>query len=236
MGKRLYQTIKDVYSCLLELLLPKPSYCNGCGRQLVQVTAYQLCSICETHIHFHGTTAVATGASVEIADTVMAAAPFPILVAVEYEGLAKELVYKLKYKDKRECAITMAAYMKTQIANMAEYDCIVPVPISAVKRKKRGYNHMELVACELHEITGIQVSCCLLRVKDTKPQVLFNEGERWYNVKGCFRCNERLDGQRVLLVDDLISTGATAFYCREQLLSAGARSVTPIAFARSIRF
>ena len=156
------------------------------------------------------------------------------IVACCYEGIVKEMIYKIKYKDKRDVAITIGAVLADNLKQQdTAYDFIVPVPISSKKRSSRGYNHTSLIARELASLVNIKVLECLIRIKDTKPQVLFNGSDRWYNVKGCFKCIENIENKRILLVDDIITTGATAHFCAEALKANGASSVTVIAFAKS---
>jgi ComF family protein len=156
------------------------------------------------------------------------------IVACCYEGIVREMIHKIKYKDKRDIAITIGAILADRIKQQkTAYDFIVPVPISRKKLSSRGYNHTSLIARELASLVNIKVLECLIRVKDTKPQVLFNVSDRWYNVKGCFKCIENIENKRILLVDDVITTGATAHFCAEALKASGASSVTIVAFAKS---
>jgi competence protein ComFC len=156
------------------------------------------------------------------------------IVACCYEGIVKEMIYRIKYKDKRDIAITIGAVLADNLKQQnTAFDLIVPVPISRKKLSSRGYNHTSLIARELASLVNIKVFECLIRIKDTKPQVLFNGSDRWYNVKGCFKCIENVQNKRVLLVDDIITTGATAHFCAEALKANGASSVTIIAFAKS---
>lgn len=246
MGKWVYEDLKLLFMNIIEVLLPRPRFCNGCGRQLKGSSEYQLCSICQSYLHRYiyldehhinvTPNANAVDVDVHVPDNIVN----DLFVACNYDDLAKELVYKIKYKDKRECAITLALYMAKALERDGSgkeiFDCIVPVPISLRKLRKRGYNHVSLIAEELSKLLGLPVQECLIRTKDTKPQVLFNEQERWYNVKDCFICNSKLENLHVLLIDDLITTGATVFYCATELKRAGAANVTTLAFARSVRF
>jgi competence protein ComFC len=153
-----------------------------------------------------------------------------------YEGLARELVHRLKYNDKREIAFTMAAMMhEAVLGEKVKFDYIVPVPISKKRMKKRGYNHAELIGRELSDITGVSIINTLERIKDTSSQVLLNVDERWYNVKGAFKHMNDLTDKYILLIDDVITTGATAHYCAEELKAAGAKKVTVVTFARTIK-
>lgn len=144
------------------------------------------------------------------------------------------MVHRLKYRDKREIAITMAAMMADAVyKNAISYDFIVPVPSYKKKERKRGYNQAELIARELSNITGKPVINAVIRVKDTKPQVLFDESARWYNVMDAFECSMDLKGMHILLVDDVITTGATANFCAKALKDCGAVYVAVLSFSKS---
>jgi ComF family protein len=149
-----------------------------------------------------------------------------------FEGAARDMVHRLKYKDKRDAAITMAAMIKEiVIKNGLKIDLIVPVPIHKKRLKKRGYNQSQLIAEELSNILNISHANVLERVKDTPSQVLFNGDMRWYNVKDAFRCMADVSGKSILLVDDVITTGATMISCGEVLITSGAAFLTAAAFA-----
>lgn len=229
MGKWIFEKVKTYLECFLDIVYPRPGRCNGCGVELKEFHPYRLCQrcICKISIYKENDTILHYSDLKNIAfDACM--------ISCNYEELVREMIHRIKYKDKREVAVTIAAIMSDKIKNeSSKYDYIISVPISKRKLKKRGYNHIELIALELKEQVRIPISKGLIRVKDTKPQVLFNGHERWYNVKGCFKCNEDLSGKRILLIDDLITTGATAHFCAEELKIAGASHVTIFSFAKS---
>lgn len=144
------------------------------------------------------------------------------------------MVHGLKYKDKRNTAYTMAAMIWEIIDKIdIEFDLIVPVPIHNRKLKKRGYNQSELIAVELSNIMNIPHLNAIERIRNTPSQVLFNGDMRWYNVKDAFECIISIKGKSILLVDDVITTGATMCFCAEALKNAGARHITAAAFAGS---
>lgn len=201
---------------------------------LKEYRKFLLCEACLLKIKYDGKSEE-TDNYVRSADGLRLCFEESISVCI-YEGLARELVHKLKYNDKREIAFTMAAMMHETLLNRnMEFDYIVSVPISKKRMKKRGYNHSELIGKELSDITGISVINTLERTKDTSSQVLLNVDERWYNVKGAFKHVDDLNDKSILLVDDVITTGATAHYCAEELKAAGAKKVTVVTFARTIK-
>lgn len=229
MGKRIFEEIKIYCGYLLDIIFPIPEFCTTCGRELKEYNKFKLCNRCLGYVIYYN-----DGGNIIIGNEAQGVAYDNTIIACSYEGLVRELIHAIKYKDKRECAITIAAILSHTLEEISSnYDFIVPVPISSRKLKKRGYNHMKLVAIQLSQHIKIPVSDCLIRVKDTKPQVLFNAQDRWYNVEGCFKCAQPLVDKEILLLDDIITSGATAHFCAEELKKAGAKSVTVLSFAKS---
>jgi competence protein ComFC len=229
MGKRILKKIKHYFEALLDIIFPIPQVCNGCGRELKEYNNFKLCPVCIGKVCYYDENDNNHKEHSEVAYD-------RCIVACTYEGIVREMVHKIKYKDKREIAITIAAIMADRnIDNIGEFDYLVPVPISNRKLKKRGYNHTKLIALELKSYLNIPVLDCLIRIRDTQPQVLFNTSDRWYNVKDCFKCNQAMQGKKIILIDDIVTTGATANYCALELKKSGAESVIMFSFAKSIQ-
>ncbi|QCX33927.1 ComF family protein [Caloramator sp. E03] len=237
MGERIYKKIGFFITCFLDIIFPKASYCTVCKRILIDNKNF-ICSGCLTQIRFANHQCRRCG---EIIDS------FPckncysfkgfydeVYSVCLYEGLARDMILRLKYKDDRDISITMA-YLIYDILykNNVCYDFITYVPSSKVRDRKRGYNHSKLIAIEISNITGKPVKDILIRIKDTKPQVLFDGDARWYNVKDVFKCEEPVDNKVVLLVDDVVTTGATVSYCAKSLKEKGAKKVIVASFAKS---
>jgi competence protein ComFC len=230
MGKWIFEKIKYVYNCLLDIIFPRVEFCTGCGRELKEFNKYRLCPSCYSKISYYD-----INREEKLKNNENINRDYEnLIIACYYEGLVRELVHKLKYKDRREIAVTIAAILSDCIdEKYLSYDYIIPVPISKSKLKKRGYNHTELIGAELSNILNIPLLKGLERYKDTKPQVLFNILERWYNVKDCFKCICTTEGKKILLLDDIITSGATAHFCAKEIRSTGANSITVISFAKS---
>ena len=103
----------------------------------------------------------------------------------------------------------------------AQYDCIVPVPVSAERLRERGYDQSKLLAERLAAQTGLPCRCLLRKTRDNRTHRLTAK-ERAANVRGAYACGEA-DSLRVLLVDDIVTTGATARECRRALPSRRGR-------------
>lgn len=149
------------------------------------------------------------------------------------EGPVRQMVYDLKYRDIRAAAPALARLMAAGLAAGA-LDVVTPVPLHPRRQRERGYNQSELLARELGRATGLTVvPSALQRVRDTPPQVsLGSEAERRASMSQAFHSPGGLEGARVLLVDDVVTTGATMSAAAVALKDAGARSVRALALAR----
>ena len=111
------------------------------------------------------------------------------------------------------------------------FDVICHVPLHKGRRRSRGYDQAQVLAQCLAERLGIPYTAALRRVRHTKPQTRLNAARRIDNIKGAFAAAEDVHG-RVLLIDDVLTTGATASECADVLVKAGADSVFVLTFAR----
>jgi ComF family protein len=115
-----------------------------------------------------------------------------------------------------------------------ELDAIVPVPLHRSRHRERGYNQAELLARELGKLISLPVEPALLKARATRPQVGLTAEERATNVRGAFESPGDLPiaGRRFVLVDDVLTTGATLSACAEALSAAGAHWVGAVTIAR----
>ena len=120
---------------------------------------------------------------------------------------------------------------------VGSYDLIVPVPLHVQRLRWRGFNQAQLLAYPLARAVGVRLDPhSLERMRPTRPQVELGEKERRHNVAGAFRVThpERVDGRRILLVDDVYTTGATVNECSRTLMRAGSASVDVLVLARAV--
>jgi ComF family protein len=157
--------------------------------------------------------------------------------AVAFDDASRPLVHGLKYHDTQEAGLLMARMMaRAGRELLTDTDVIVPVPLHRVKLWKRRFNQSGFLGLRLARLTGKACRTDLLaRVKATRPQVGLDTRERRKNVKGAFRVDPlrqaEIAGKKILLVDDVMTTGATAGACAEALKVAGAAQVDVLAFA-----
>ena len=153
-----------------------------------------------------------------------------------YDGESRGLVLKLKHGDRTDAAAHLARWMqRTGAALLAECDVIVPVPLHRWRLLMRTYNQAALLANNLGRLTGKHVAVdALVRVKATPSQGGLSATARRRNVGGAFsiRRPAQIAGKRVLLIDDVLTTGATADACTRVLRDSGARSIDVLVLAR----
>jgi ComF family protein len=149
----------------------------------------------------------------------------------------RKLLHKLKYNGKREIGIELGRRLGMELKTAPLYhgiDVIVPVPLHPKKQRKRGYNQSEQIARGIAEITGWPVDATsLTRQLFTATQTRKTRMERWKNVSEVFTVKhaEPLVGKHVLLVDDVITTGATLEACAQQLLHVNGCRVSMVTLA-----
>lgn len=135
-------------------------------------------------------------------------------------------IYAFKYKNRRvygEVYGREMAKMFRKIIRLWEIDVIVPVPLHRKKQKKRGYNQAEILAKEIGFRVGIPVDTTLIkRKKNTVPQKEFTRKERKKNLKNAFEVTGKVEGKRVLIIDDIYTTGSTIDSISILLKKAGA--------------
>ena len=156
-----------------------------------------------------------------------------VRAAVAYGAVARRLALRLKYGRRIGVATTMARLIVRQLPD--DTDVLIPVPLHRWRLWSRGYNQAALIADALGRLRGLQVDrACLVRVKRTPILRGLDGGRRKRAVAGAFRVKDRstVSGCRIVLVDDVFTSGATAAACTAALLRAGATSVTIACWAR----
>lgn len=152
-----------------------------------------------------------------------------------FGGPLADAVHALKYGDHPGLARPLGGWLAGRVA-LPPGAAIVSVPLARRRRIERGYDQAGLLADELAAAAnraGDRLRGALLRIRETKPQVGRGRPERMRNVKGAFWANGSVEGRDVVLVDDVVTTGATAEAAARALLEAGAAKVAVVALARA---
>lgn len=154
------------------------------------------------------------------------------------DGPARRLVHRLKYSDRAELAAPMGAWMARAGQDiLSEADVVAPVPLHVSRLWTRRFNQAAILAREVARQAGKPYEPALLeRVKATRSQVGLSREQRAQNVQGAFRARAGADvkGRRIALVDDVLTSGATANAASRALLRAGAAQIDFVVFARVV--
>ncbi len=226
---------------LLSFLFPNPCVCcmRAAGRNRF------LCPSCEKDFSFYPIKNICKtcGAPVPVgADTCgkcLSAKPVytHLAVCASFSGTLRTALHHYKFYDRTDLAASFALMLGTRLRklNLTDFQAVVPVPLSKERLRQRGYNQSELIARLVAKEFGVPcLPNALAREKNTQQQATLHKGQRRKNIRGAFvlRDADSLRGTRVLLVDDIFTTGATM---REaaRMLSASAESVIACAIAKT---
>lgn len=226
---------------LLDFALPPR--CPACGSVTAEVDLF--CDACWREVDFMGGGCGTCGLPLEATDAEMCGAclaePPPldrIRSAVAYGETARSLVLRLKYGRKTALARTMAHYMRRPLGELSEGAVLAPVPLHRRRLWGRGFNQAALVASALASGSGLEVQPLLLRRTRHTPRLKgMSVSERKRAVQGAFALREghEVRGRHVILVDDVYTSGSTAYACARLLKRKGAASVELVTWARVVR-
>jgi Predicted amidophosphoribosyltransferases len=224
MGNGIVENLKFIWDCILQVIYPTDEKCVLCGEDIDEDNL--LCNKCERSIKFcDGIFTVEQGNT-----------KFSYYSVSYYSGAMMELILKLKYKSNFKAGEVIAGYMINIIKTQNIYfDFISYIPMTKVAMKKRGYNQSEYLAKIIGNEMNIPVIHCLDKIKQTKDQIGLNGIERWNNVLDSFRIinKDNVKNKKILLVDDVITTGATAFSCAYELMKWDAEEIIILTGAKS---
>ena len=196
--------------CRIELPFNDKSICGHCGRTTAYPSEY--CDYCKNRESF--------------ADFSRS--------AFNYDGAVKNLISRFKYSGEKYLSEFFTEELKPVFLKHIGYaDAVVYVPSTKKKIRQRGYNQGEVLAREFARFAEIPVVDALEKIKDTESQVGLTQKERRKNLKGCFKVTNKdlVKGKRVLLIDDVLTTGSTAEIIAEKLKKAGAKEVVVLTVA-----
>lgn len=155
--------------------------------------------------------------------------------AAVYAGALREALHAFKFSGRRALARPLADLVVEQCAaSLPEgIDAVIPVPLARERERERGFNQAALLAERVARRLGVPPNRrWLARVRATRPQSDLTAAERSANVRGAFRASPRVAGRHVLIVDDVLTTGATLAECARALRAAGARRIGVLTVAR----
>ena len=153
---------------------------------------------------------------------------------LRYTGVGKEIVHALKYHGYTRVVERLAAPLMLGVLDAGDhFDAVVPVPLHRSRLRRRGFNQAELLARGVSRKINAPVSGTLQVVRRIRDQVVLSAAGRRANVAGAYSARDRIGG-RVLLIDDVFTTGATMSACAEALLGAGAEEVHALSLCRTV--
>lgn len=199
-------------ACFAQLQWVQKPLCDRCGRPVTSPTA--CCSVCQER-------------------------PLPlkqIRAAVLFAHPVSKLIHNLKYNGAFALANPLASLMaEAWGAWHMPIDVVLPIPLHAERERKRGYNQSTLLARAFCQRVGVPFAEDVLqRTRFTTPQVGLSAVDRLKNVQNAFQADRSVLGKRVLLIDDVCTTGATMAAAANALYAAGAQTVSGYCVARAI--
>lgn len=224
MGHGIIEGLRFLWDCVLGVIYCGDDKCILCTKDIYEDRI--ICRECEGHIKF-----CKDVTKVGIEDV-----NFDCYSVSYYSGAMMELILKLKYKSSFRSGDIIARYMHNLLScKNIDFDFITYVPMTKESFKKRGYNQSEYLAKVLGKAVNRPVIPCLHKNHATKDQIGLSGRERWNNMYGSFSIYNKisLKNKNILLIDDVVTTGATAFYCCCELIKNGAEKIIILTGAKS---
>lgn len=158
------------------------------------------------------------------------------VMGYKYSGALKEMLHKLKFEGESKFLQPLAeeAVFLAQAYGESSFDMVVSVPTDAARRRQRGFDIPESIFAQALAVKGVWQPQVLERIKATAPQYGLAPDKRRSNVRGCFAVQGDVRGAKILLVDDILTTGATLEEAAKTLKSAGAKSVYALTLCGSL--
>jgi ComF family protein len=227
-------TIKEIKESLLHILFPHN--CCGCGTDILvddsMICAECLSSLPETIFHMHGANPVEKKFWGRI--------PLAAATAHYYfsqGSIVQRLMHEMKYNNNKALGLQLGRLMGMELIKSNRFyyiDALVPLPLFAAKEKKRGYNQATLLCEGMAEVMNKAVLIDIIaRREHTETQTKKGRMERWLNMEGKFELlkPEAIADKHILLVDDIITTGATLEACGHEILRAEGVRLSIAAFS-----
>jgi ComF family protein len=222
---------KRLAAALVDALYPRR--CAGCGRR-----GDWVCAACEPSLpRFAPPWCPRCGAPPGLAHCRCDELPAVLGVvrsAAPYDGWLRRAIIAFKYDGESGRAEHLGALLEPAAAAVLPADALVPVPLHPRRSRERGFNQSTLLARRAGAALGVPVVEALLRTRLTHQQARLGAVERWANVAGAFAVAPGRDvrGMRLVLIDDVLTTGATLGACAEALIAGGAGAVAAVTLAR----
>jgi len=238
MARSLISLVRDVLAPVLDLIYP--TYCGGCGGQgdvicrkcvsaFVPIDEAAACPLCGRWVG----KAVVCGACITHPRHFQHG-----YFGFSFEGPLREALHAFKFKGRKDVGRALVRTLGERISGIKDaFDVIVPLPVTEKRLRKRGFNQSYIISEEISRITGKPIDYSTLRkIRETEDQYMLSRQERKRNIARAFGLKGRagdLRGKRVLLVDDLFTTGNTATEACKTLKRAKPEAILVFALART---
>lgn len=212
MGKKIFKEIKEIISMILDLIYPPSNNCIICNAE----DFVGICPLCKSKIK-----------RIENQDK--------ILSYGYYGGILKELILAFKYDRNFTAGNVISELLLDFIyKNGVKFDVIYYVPMTKASIKKRGFNQCEIIAKNLSKSLNVPISNSLIKIKDTREQKTLSKEGRYKNIKGAFKIRKNNSlYKNILLIDDVVTTGATLLECKKVLENFNIEEITILTIAKS---
>ena len=232
-------TFRTIASSLLQLFYPH--ICAGCGNDALTIES----NLCVKCIHELPVTGFEKHANNPIEKILAGRIPFNKATAQFYftkESLLQTLMHQFKYRTHKDLGKQLGTIMGVQLKESQRFDdveALIPLPLFEDKERKRGYNQSAVLCKGIAEILNIEiVEDAVIRPLATETQTKKNRIERWKNIEGKFELvnDNKIKNKHILLVDDVITTGATLESCANVVLQVSGLklSIATLCYASTI--
>ncbi|MCI8412141.1 MAG: ComF family protein [Clostridia bacterium] len=219
------EQIKNILDKITDILYPPT--CGICGK----LSNEFLCKRCELMLDKHAKFAVEKNQDIDKNF-------IEHLYIFQYEGIIRKIILKYKFKDKPYLYKTFVNFLLKNekiFEILQSYDTIIPVPISKKRQKERGYNQSYLIAREIAKRTSLRLeNSCLFKVKNIIEQSKLNKEDRLKNIQGVYELQneEILHNRKIILIDDIYTTGSTVYECCKILKKAKPEKIGVLTIAK----
>jgi ComF family protein len=214
---------KEIRNSLLHLAFPH--VCEGCGTDILQED-HLLCLRCLSALPATNFSPYPENVIEQMFWGRMAIHSATALYYFTKESMMQELVHQLKYRGNKQLGIYLGELMGSAVSKSNRFtsiDALIPLPLHRSKESKRGYNQSALLCEGIARVLKKPILTHVVsRPEETETQTKKNRIERWQNMQGRFKLvdTSALEGKHVLLIDDVITTGATLEACGREILKA----------------
>lgn len=224
MGNGIIKNLRFLKDSVLQVIYSNDEKCTLCGKETYDDKC--ICEECENSIKF-----CEYSFYIEKQKN-----KFKCYSVSYYSGVMMELILNLKYKSNFTAGEIISEYMINFIKRKnINCDYITYVPMSKNRLKIRGYNQSEYLSKMISKSIDVPVIKCLRKIKETKDQIGLTGEERWKNINKSFQFIEKynIENKKILVIDDVITTGATSFSCALELKNHGAKEINILTVAKS---